>query len=654
MEGDTQQWDYSVFWQEALNQVRAHISEQEYVMWFRNIQYYASRQNEIILAVPSSFYRDQVKQRYLKIIQDTLFDLSGMSIQVSFEIVKLQPPADHSAGTQHSEQDHQVVDKSNYNKDAMNSDHPTNHPNLQVPGSASSQAPRQGASQEGAQSSSHASPFAADHSSRANSKAGSEAKSSPSQQSTQDQPAAHMLQQTQSAGQQAHPAPLRNQPGLPAGQPATQSGGQPADHTTQPGQQADHIDHTNQQAQQAAQHSQPAAQTNQHSQSAGQTAAHTASSRSQPLPQLSQPTAHKAQTAQTAHASRQMTMRKHNELRLDYSFENFIVGDNNSFAANACIAISKNPGTAYNPCLIYGGVGLGKTHLIQSIGNYVHNTTDKTRVVYVTAETFTNEFIQAIRDGKNHQFKNRYRNVDVLLIDDIHFLQSKDQTQEELFHTFNALYDSNKQMVFTCDRPVSELKNLTDRLRSRFERGLNVDLQPPDFETRYAILKRKVDEKKAAIDEKVIELISKNITTNVRDLEAALTKLMAYSDILNKTITVDIAQEQLKDVFSSPKQSNITIEIIQRAVGDYFNLSPYDLRGKKRTKAIAFPRQIAMYITREITEYSTTEVGLEFGGRDHTTVMHACQRIESRMQADPYLEPTIQRLIRQIKEYGTR
>jgi len=349
-----------------------------------------------------------------------------------------------------------------------------------------------------------------------------------------------------------------------------------------------------------------------------------------------------------------MKIRKHNELRIDYSFENFIVGDNNSFAANACIAISKNPGTAYNPCLIYGGVGLGKTHLIQSIGNYVHNNYDKTRVVYVTAETFTNEFIQAIRDGKNHQFKNRYRNVDVLLIDDIHFLQSKDQTQEELFHTFNALYDSNKQMVFTCDRPVSELKNLTDRLRSRFERGLNVDLQPPDFETRYAILKRKVDEKKAAIDEKVIELISKNITTNVRDLEAALTKLMAYSDILNKKITVDIAQEQLKDVFSSPKQSNITIEIIQRAVGDYFNLSPYDLRGKKRTKAIAFPRQIAMYITREITEYSTTEVGLEFGGRDHTTVMHACQRIESRMQADPYLEPTIQRLIRQIKEYGTR
>jgi chromosomal replication initiator protein len=276
------------------------------------------------------------------------------------------------------------------------------------------------------------------------------------------------------------------------------------------------------------------------------------------------------------------------------------------------------------------------------------------RVTYVTAEDFTNEFIQSIPDGKTHHFKNKYRKVDVLLIDDIHFLQGKNQTQEELFHTFNALYESNKQMVFTCDRPVSELKHLTDRLRSRFERGLNVDLQPPNFETRFAILKRKVELVHAPIDDEVIELISKNITTNVRDLEAALTKLIAYSNILNKRITVEIAQEQLKDVFSNPKQSNITIEIIQKAVAEYFNLSPFDLRGKKRTKAITFPRQVAMYITREITEFSTTEVGLEFGGRDHTTVMHACQRIESRMQSDPYLEPTIQRLVRRIKEYGTK
>ncbi len=591
MEGDTQQWDYSIFWKEALNQIRQQISEQEYVMWFRNLQYYASRENEIILAVPSSFYRDQVKQRYLKLIQDTLFDLSGMSIQVSFEIVKLQPPADHTAAGQGSEasgagartgqagqigraQTPQPVDNSAVEK-------PSDNPNG---GTVTSQMVN-----------------AIHQKKTGDSEAGDGTQSGSSSSSHKDRKKGHsssvIIDSHEDSGAQAQ-------------------GGLSAKSEAEAGAEAE-------------------------AGKAGQTQGQREFD------------ARRAEAARSQQSS-QLNLRKHNELRIDYTFENFVVGDNNSFAANACIAISKNPGTAYNPCLIYGGVGLGKTHLIQSIGNYVHNNYEKTRVVYVTAETFTNEFIQSIRDGKNHQFKNRYRNVDVLLIDDIHFLQSKNQTQEELFHTFNALYDSNKQMVFTCDRPVSELKHLTDRLRSRFERGLNVDLQPPNYETRYAILKRKTEEKRAAIDEEVIELISKNITTNVRDLEAALTKLMAYSDILNKKITVDIAQEQLKDVFSSPKQSNITIEIIQRAVGDYFNLSPYDLRGKKRTKAIAFPRQIAMYITREITEFSTTEVGLEFGGRDHTTVMHACQRIESRMQTDPYLEPTIQRLIRQIKEYGTK
>ncbi len=341
-------------------------------------------------------------------------------------------------------------------------------------------------------------------------------------------------------------------------------------------------------------------------------------------------------------------------LRAEYVFENFVIGDNNSFAANAAYAISKNPGTAYNPCLIYGGVGLGKTHLIQAIGNAAHANFENNKVVYVTAETFTNEFIQAIRDKNNHKFKNKYRNVDVLLIDDIHFLQNKDQTQEELFHTFNALYDANKQMVFTCDRPVSELKQLTDRLRSRFERGLNVDLQPPNFETRAAILKQKIEKQHIVISDDVIELISKNITTNVRDLEAALTKLLAYGDLVNKDITLDIAQRQLRDIFSNPKQSNINIDIIQRTVAEYFGQSHIDLRGKKRTKAIVFPRQLAMYIIRQITEYSTTEVGLEFGGRDHTTVMHACQRIESRMKADPTLEPIVQQLVRNIKEQGSR
>jgi chromosomal replication initiator protein len=343
----------------------------------------------------------------------------------------------------------------------------------------------------------------------------------------------------------------------------------------------------------------------------------------------------------------------HPQLRPEYNFENFVVGQNNSFAANAAIAISKNPGTGYNPCLIYGGVGLGKTHLIQSIGNSVYHEFDDMKIVYVTAENFTNEFIQSIKDKRTHQFKNKYRYADVLLIDDIHFLQKKTETQEELFHTFNALYDANKQMVFTCDRPVSELKDLIARLRSRFERGLNVDLQPPSYETRYAILKKKIDSSDAYIPEDVINLICNNVTSNVRDLEAALTKLIAYADLVNKNITLEVAQTQLKDFFASPKQSKITIDIIQRVVADYFNLSHSDLKSKRRTKIIAFPRQLAMYIAREITEYSTTEVGLEFGGRDHTTVMYACQRIEDRMRTDPTLEPTIHHLLRSIREYGT-
>jgi len=345
---------------------------------------------------------------------------------------------------------------------------------------------------------------------------------------------------------------------------------------------------------------------------------------------------------------------KHPQLRADYVFENFVIGDNNGFAANAALAIAKNPGTSYNPFLIYGGVGLGKTHLMQSIGNRVWVESPKMKVICITAEDFTNEFIQSIHDKTTQNFKNKYRNVDVLLIDDIHFLQNKLGSQEELFHTFNALYDANKQMVFTCDRPVSELKNLSDRLRSRFERGLNVDLQPPNFETRCAILKKKIESTRIAVPDDVVDIIAKNISTNVRDLEAALTKLAAYAQLVRKDITLEIAQSQLKDVFSQSKHGNVTIDNILRVVADYFKLSYNDLKGKKRTKNIAFPRQIAMYIARDITEYSTTELGFEFGGRDHTTVMHACQKIEERLKLDPNLESTIQSLVRSIKDYSSK
>jgi chromosomal replication initiator protein len=345
---------------------------------------------------------------------------------------------------------------------------------------------------------------------------------------------------------------------------------------------------------------------------------------------------------------------KHPQLRADLCFETFIIGENNSFAANAALAISKNPGTSYNPCLIYGGVGLGKTHLMQSIGNRIWQSGDRSKIICITAEDFTNEFIQSIQDKTTSNFKNKYRFADVLLIDDIHFLQNKPQSQEELFHTFNALYDANKQMVFTCDRPVSELKNLTDRMRNRFERGLNVDLQPPSFETRAAILRQKAEKRNVAIPDEVIDIIAKNISTNVRDLEGALMKLVAYAELVRKAITLEIAQNQLKDIFSQSKHGNVTIDNILRVISDKYNLSYADLKGKKRTKNIAFPRQVAMYIAREITEYSTTELGYEFGGRDHTTVMHACQKIDECLKLDPNLDSTIQSLIRSIKEYSTK
>ncbi len=456
-------WDYEIFWKEVISQIQGEVSEQEFLMWFRNMDYLGSEESRIVLAVPSNFYKDQVTQRYLHRLEGKLFEISGQKLQIQFRIQKREIREEAA-----------------------------------IEAFPAALAPN---------------------------------------------------------GAQAAPPPKRR--------------------------------------------------------------------------------------------------KKHLQLNGEYNFDRFVRGENNDFAYMASYAIAKNPGKAYNPCLIYGGVGLGKTHLLQAIGNLSNNDFPDLKIVYVTAETFTNEFILSIKENTSHQFKNRYRTVDVLLIDDIHFLPGKVETQEELFHTFNALYDAGKQMVFTSDRPVSELKSLSDRLRSRFERGLNVDLQPPNYETRLAILKKKIEEKRIAIPDNVAELICQNIQTNVRDLEKALTKLIAYAELVNKEIVLEIAQRQLKDFFSNHEQKNVSIDLIQRTVAEYFGLSHMDLRGKKRTKAIAFPRQIAMYIARDLTEYSTTEVGLEFGGRDHTTVMHACQKIEDRIKTDSTLEPTIQHLIRTVKEYRT-
>jgi chromosomal replication initiator protein len=343
----------------------------------------------------------------------------------------------------------------------------------------------------------------------------------------------------------------------------------------------------------------------------------------------------------------------HAQLNKDYTFENYVTGDNNDFASNAAKAIARNPGNSYNPFFIYGGVGLGKTHLMQAIGNYVHENSSG-KIIYITAETFTNEFVLSIKEDRMPMFKNKYRYVDTLLIDDIHFLENKWETQEELFHTFNALYDAKKQIVFTCDRPASELKKVNDRLRSRFERGLNVDIQPPNFETRCAILKKKAENAHITLSDDIISLISKNISTNVRDLEAALTKIMAYSSLVGKPVNINIVQQQLKDVFASSKQANMSIDIIQKVTANYFSLLSSDLKGKKRSQNIVLPRQLSMYIAREITEFSTTEIGQSFGGRDHTTVIHSCQKIEEKKKVDPTIDTTIQTIIRMIKDTSAK
>ncbi len=345
-----------------------------------------------------------------------------------------------------------------------------------------------------------------------------------------------------------------------------------------------------------------------------------------------------------------LRMKEESNLNPSYDFGTFVIGDNSAFAYNASLAIAKNPGVSYNPCLIYGGVGLGKTHLLNSIGNYIINNTPELKVMYVTAEMFTNEFIESIGSQRTQHFKNKFRKVDVLLIDDIHFLQGKDSTQEELFHTFNNLYESKKQMVFTCDRPISELKNITDRLSSRFERGLNVDLQPPNYETRMAILKKKLVERGSSMSEEILNYIATNVCTNVRDLESSLTKLIAYSELLSQEISFDKAKELLGILPSLAANANQTLSIdtIIKVVGEYFNVSSFEIKGKKKNKSLIQPRQIAMYLSRDITEYSTTEIGTEFGGRDHTTVMHAYDRIESLMKGDEAFSNTILKLKRDL------
>ena len=350
--------------------------------------------------------------------------------------------------------------------------------------------------------------------------------------------------------------------------------------------------------------------------------------------------------------NKKANFKKHQLLQEEYTFDTFIPGDNSNFAYNASIAVAKNPGKQYNPILLYGGSGLGKTHLMQAIGNYIYNNGgEKLKICYVSAETFTNEFTVSIKEGKTNAFKNKYRNLDVLLLDDIHFLQNKEQTQEELFYTFNALHEKKAQMVFTCDRPIKEIKNMAARLVSRLANGLCIDLQPPSYETRVAILQKKIDLMDKTLSQDIVEYIAKNIETNVRDLEAALNKVFGYADLVEKKPDLEITKHLLKDVMDSGSNESISIDVIQKVISGNYQISVADLKGKKRDKKFVIPRQIAIYVARELTEMAYTDIGNEFGGKDHSTIMSAYNKIAEQIKIDSSLESKIQLYIREIKEY---
>ena len=348
------------------------------------------------------------------------------------------------------------------------------------------------------------------------------------------------------------------------------------------------------------------------------------------------------------------SFKKHPLLNEKYTFDNFVPGENCNFAYNASLAVAKNPGKQYNPILLYGGSGLGKTHLMQAIGNYIYNNGgEKLKICYVSAETFTNEFTASLSSKKTNDFKNKYRNLDVLLLDDIHFLQNKTGIQEELFYTFNALHEKNAQMVFTCDRPIKEIKNMTERLVSRLSNGLSIDITIPNFETRCAILQKKIESTGQTLDQEIIDFIAKNVETNVRELEAALQQVFAYSEIIGVKPTLEMAKNQLKDFLSSGSSEIISLDVIQKVISNDYNISVSELKGKQKDKKFAVPRQIAIYIAREVTELSYTELGNEFG-KDHSTIMHAYKNISEKIKVDQNLDSRIKLLIKEIKEYNNK
>jgi chromosomal replication initiator protein len=343
---------------------------------------------------------------------------------------------------------------------------------------------------------------------------------------------------------------------------------------------------------------------------------------------------------------RERVQKSNTNLIPKYTFQNFVVGASNQFAHAACVAVANQPGEHYNPLFIYGGVGLGKTHLVNAIG---HQSAQRSglKVVYLSSESFMNELIGSLRRDKMDEFKKKFRNVDILILDDVQFIAGKERTQEEFFHTFNSLYESHKQIVITSDKFPKEIPGIEDRLRNRFEWGLIADIQPPDMETRVAILQKKAENEGVQLPHDVAFFLASNIDSNVRELEGSLTRLGAFSSLTKATITVELAKDVLRNTLKNAQQE-ITVENIQKTICDYFNVKIGDLKAKRRTQNIALPRQVAMYLCRKYTETSFPAIGDKFGGRDHSTVIHASKTIERKIKEDPHMQTTIEKLERNL------
>jgi len=336
--------------------------------------------------------------------------------------------------------------------------------------------------------------------------------------------------------------------------------------------------------------------------------------------------------------------RPKNGLNPDYQFDSFVVGKSNRLAHAASLAVAESPGVAYNPLFFWGGVGLGKTHLLHAIGNFVTKHNEGTKIAYISSEKFINEFILSIQNNKTHEFKQKYRSVDVLLIDDIHFLANKESTQEEFFHTFNSLHDAKKQIVLTSDKPPKDIHNIEERLVSRFEWGLVTDIQPPDLETRIAILKKKAALKNYFVPDDVIDFLAQNIPSNIRELEGSLNSVMFFADLNNESVTVENASRWLKDLIRRSSRGQITIELIQQVTAESFGIPVSSLSGNKRTSEIALARQVAMYLSRDMTGTTLQQIGYAFNRKDHTTVIHACKKIEESLRKDSRIKSIVENL----------